>query len=194
MAEQKFYGIKASRGIAHGKVMLYQPKELVVSTAAIAREHIDTECERLNIGLKRAQKYLEQVYEQAKQNLGDDEAEIFAGHLEILNDEDLIEEIQELISGKLLCAEAAALQGYEVQACEMEELDNEYMRARAADLRDIGTNLCLCDCRIFRAPTFRRLWSHKLLLPKTFPLRIPRNWIKPKYWALRLIKAAKLPM
>ena len=134
---EKFYGVKASRGIACGRVLLYKPEALVISPAA----GTDKELERLNFGLKRAQSHLEQIYEQAKENLGGDEAEVFAGHLEILNDEDLIQEIQNEISAKRLCAETAALQAYEAEAREMEELESEYMRARAADLRDIGKGL-----------------------------------------------------
>ncbi|WGK68167.1 phosphoenolpyruvate--protein phosphotransferase [Candidatus Haliotispira prima] len=141
MLEQKYSGIKASAGIAIGKALIYQRKEFQIPDRQIAEGDVVAEVERLSKGLKEATAQLEQVHQQALENLGKDEAEIFEGHLEILGDEDLIGEIRGKIRGELVPAEKACHDVYEANAQELAELDNEYMRERANDVRDIGKRL-----------------------------------------------------
>ena len=88
-----------------------------------------------------ATKQLEEIHRRAMDNLGEEEAEVFEGHLEILADEEVIEEIQDKIRDNLLPVEMACHEVYEANAREIAELDNEYMRERASDIRDIGKRL-----------------------------------------------------
>lgn len=76
-----------------------------------------------------------------KKNLGADKAEIFEGHIMLLEDEELEQEIISLIKSDKKTAEAAVQSVIEDQATALEALDDEYLKERAADVRDIGKRL-----------------------------------------------------
>ena len=131
--------MKASPGIAIGKALLYQQKEFQMPSHKIG--DVAAELERFARGMENATAQLKQVRQQALKNLGEKEAAVFEAHLELLNDEETIEEIQSKIRNVLLPAEKACHEVYEANALDLAELDNEYMRDRANDLRDIGKRL-----------------------------------------------------
>ncbi|MEM9424554.1 MAG: phosphoenolpyruvate-utilizing N-terminal domain-containing protein, partial [Spirochaetota bacterium] len=139
MLEQKYSGIKASAGIAIGKAFLYQHIDFQIPTQKIS--DVNAELNRLAAGLQTATTQLEEIHRQALANLGEKEAEVFEGHLEILGDEEIIEEIQDTIKTNLWSAEKACHEIYESNARELAALENEYMRERAGDVRDIGNRL-----------------------------------------------------
>ncbi len=141
MFEQKYSGIKASAGIAIGKALLYRQREFRLPDHKIDRIAVNAELERLRQGLEMATEQLEEIHRRAMDNLGEEEAEVFEGHLEILADEEVVEEIQDKIRDNLLPVEMACHEVYEANAREIAELDNEYMRERASDIRDIGKRL-----------------------------------------------------
>jgi len=70
--------------------------------------------------------------------LGEDKATIFDGHITLLEDEDLFEEVIELIEDEQISAEYALTQGIEVYCDMLGNLDDPYLRERVADLRDIS--------------------------------------------------------
>ncbi len=70
--------------------------------------------------------------------LGEDKATIFDGHITLLEDEDLFEEVVELIEDNKISAEYALTQGIEVYCNLLENLDDPYLRERVTDLRDIA--------------------------------------------------------
>ncbi len=70
-----------------------------------------------------------------------EEAEVIGAHLLLLEDPEFTGEIRSLIETESLCAEAAALRVTEESAAMLEALENEYLAARAADVRDVGTQL-----------------------------------------------------
>lgn len=81
------------------------------------------------------------IKEKAEKNLGAEKAEIFEGHIMLLEDEELEQEIVSLIKGDKKTADAAAYSVIEDQAQALESLDDEYLKERAADVRDIGKRL-----------------------------------------------------
>ena len=117
MLEQKFSGIKASQGIAIGKAFIYQQINFQIPNENIS--DIAAELERFTQGLKNAKTQLEHVHQKALENLGEEEAEVFEGHLEILGDEELIEEIEGKIRNSFWPAEKACFQIYEDNAREL---------------------------------------------------------------------------
>ncbi|MGP1954400.1 MAG: phosphoenolpyruvate-protein phosphotransferase PtsI, partial [Arsenophonus sp. NC-QC1-MAG3] len=77
----------------------------------------------------------------AEKNLGKEKAEIFEGHIMLLEDKELEEEIFSFIKKERKTADAAAQKVIEEQAVVLEELNDEYLKERAADVRDIGKRL-----------------------------------------------------
>jgi len=133
-------GEALSAGISHGTAYVILP-EPEISYCAIEEEQIDEEIERFILGRDRAAADLEKLISKVRKEMGQDKAEIFEGHLEILASEDVEEEVCQLIKEKKLCAEMAVEEFSESNAREMEELEEEYFRERGQDFRDIGAQL-----------------------------------------------------
>lgn len=129
-------GIDASPGVAIGKVFLYKEVEVVLSEVKVT--DTKAEVERLLNGQKETKIQLEAIREKTRQKLGNEKASIFDGHITLLEDEDLVEEVKLKIEDEKKSAELALNEGIE-EYCEMiSNLDDEYLRERVADLRDIS--------------------------------------------------------
>lgn len=129
-------GIDASPGVAIGKIFLYQEKELELNYNKVT--DTDKEVERLLSGQAETKVQLEAIREKTRAKLGDEKAAIFDGHITLLEDEDLVDEVKMKIEDEKKSAELALHEGIE-EYCEMiANLDDEYLRERVADLRDIA--------------------------------------------------------
>ncbi|MEK4802719.1 phosphoenolpyruvate--protein phosphotransferase [Oceanobacillus sp. FSL K6-0118] len=128
-------GIAASSGIAIAKA--YQ---LVTPDLSFEKKTIDNpsvEIERLNQALETSKSELERIKEHTKNSLGDEHAEIFSAHLLILNDPEMINPMKDKIKENNVMAETA-LEDVTTMFIEMfQNMDNEYMRERAADIKDV---------------------------------------------------------
>ncbi|WP_032815373.1 phosphoenolpyruvate-protein phosphotransferase PtsI, partial [Yersinia mollaretii] len=102
---------------------------------------VEQEVERFKTGRAKAAEQLEAIKTKAEASLGEEKAAIFEGHIMLLEDEELEQEIIALIKDEHATADAAAYSVIEGQAKALEELDDEYLKERAADVRDIGKRL-----------------------------------------------------
>ncbi len=102
---------------------------------------VDQEVERFLSGRAKASAQLETIKTKAGETFGEEKEAIFEGHIMLLEDEELEQEIIALIKDKHMTADAAAHEVIEGQASALEELDDEYLKERAADVRDIGKRL-----------------------------------------------------
>lgn len=133
-------GISVSPGIAFGKALLLKEEPIIISQKSISAEQIDAEIRRFTEGRAKASAQLNTIKETAEKNLGAEKAEIFEGHIMLLEDEELENEITDIIKSKKT-ADYAVHQVIEEQATALEGLDDEYLKERAADVRDIGNRL-----------------------------------------------------
>ncbi len=134
-------GILASPGIAFGKALLLKEDEIVIDRKKISADKVDQEVERFLNGRSKASAQLEVIKTKAGETFGEEKEAIFEGHIMLLEDEELEQEIIALIKDKHMTADAAANEVIEGQATALEELDDEYLKERAADVRDIGKRL-----------------------------------------------------
>ncbi|HDW2134823.1 TPA: phosphoenolpyruvate-protein phosphotransferase PtsI [Yersinia enterocolitica] len=134
-------GIAVSPGIAFGKALLLKEDEIVINRKKISADHVEQEVERFLAGRAKASAQLETIKTQAGETFGEEKEAIFEGHIMLLEDEELEQEIITLIKDELSSADAAAYSVIEGQAKALEELDDEYLKERAADVRDIGKRL-----------------------------------------------------
>ncbi|OTA15286.1 phosphoenolpyruvate-protein phosphotransferase [Xenorhabdus vietnamensis] len=134
-------GILVSPGIAFGKALLLKEDPIIINQKKIIPEQVEQEISRFKQGRDKSSAQLETIRETAEKNLGAEKAEIFEGHIMLLEDEELEQEIVTLIKKNLATADAAVYSVIEDQAKALEELDDEYLRERAADVRDIGKRL-----------------------------------------------------
>lgn len=134
-------GILASPGIAFGKALLLKEDEIVIDRKKISADQVDQEVERFLSGRAKASAQLETIKTKAGETFGEEKEAIFEGHIMLLEDEELEQEIIALIKDKHMTTDAAAHEVIEGQASALEELDDEYLKERAADVRDIGKRL-----------------------------------------------------
>ncbi|MBC5304788.1 phosphoenolpyruvate-protein phosphotransferase PtsI [Klebsiella pneumoniae] len=134
-------GILASPGIAFGKALLLKEDEIVIDRKKISADKVDQEVERFLSGRAKASAQLEVIKTKAGETFGEEKEAIFEGHIMLLEDEELEQEIIALIKDKHMTADAAANEVIDGQATGLEELDDEYLKERAADVRDIGKRL-----------------------------------------------------
>ena len=134
-------GILESPGIAFGKALLLKEDEIVIDRKKISADQVDQEVERFLSGRAKASAQLETIKTKAGETFGEEKEAIFEGHIMLLEDEELEQEIIALIKDKHMTADAAAHEVIEGQASALEELDDEYLKERAADVRDIGKRL-----------------------------------------------------
>jgi len=131
-------GIGASEGVSIGKVLLFIAEEIVIPETKAENSTIEAELAKLRDGLKQSKIQLIAIREKVKEKMGEDKAAIFDGHIMLLEDEDLLMEVQDKIKGEGMPAAKALKEGID-EYCEMiSQLDDAYLRERAADLKDIG--------------------------------------------------------
>lgn len=134
-------GILVSPGIAFGKALLLKEDEILIDQKKISLEHINQEITRFEEGRDKTVAQLTAIQTKTEKTLGEEKAAIFESHIMLLEDEELEKEIITLISDEQFTADAAVHRTIEEQANALEELDDEYLKERAVDIRDIGKRL-----------------------------------------------------
>lgn len=134
-------GIPASPGIVFGKALVLKEEKIVIDYSKIGDDQLDAEVARFYEGRTAAVEQLSSIRDRALKSLGEDKAAIFEGHLMILEDEELEEEIIEYLRSHKVNAAAAASKIIDQQVTMLSEIDDEYLKERAGDIRDIGNRL-----------------------------------------------------
>lgn len=134
-------GIPASPGIAFGKALLLKEDEIIINTLKISEDQVSAQVSRFLDARSKAATQLEAIKIKAGETFGAEKEAIFEGHIMLLEDEELELEIIDLIKKDHQTADAAVKTVIEDQATALEELDDEYLKERAADVRDIGKRL-----------------------------------------------------
>ena len=134
-------GIPASPGIVLGKALVLKEEKIVLDMQKIKDSQVDEEIARFYAGREAAVEQLNSIKERAYQSLGEEKAAIFEGHLMILEDEELEEEIIDYIRSNHVNAAVAANVVIDQQVAILSEIDDEYLKERAGDIRDIGNRL-----------------------------------------------------
>ncbi|PKF78253.1 phosphoenolpyruvate--protein phosphotransferase [Vibrio sp. vnigr-6D03] len=132
-------GILASPGIAFGKALLLQEDEIVLNTNTITDDQVEAEVQCFYDARNKSSHQLEIIKQKALETFGEEKEAIFEGHIMLLEDEELEEEILALIKNDKLSADNAIYSVIEEQATALESLDDEYLKERATDIRDIGS-------------------------------------------------------
>lgn len=132
-------GIAASTGIAIAKAFRLENPELTVEQQQVGNPA--EEIVRFDAAVAQAAAELEIIQEKTAQQISDKEAAIFGAHLLVLSDPELIGPIKERISADSVNAEFALQETSDMFITMFEAMDNEYMKERAADIRDVRKRL-----------------------------------------------------
>ncbi|MCC0655689.1 phosphoenolpyruvate--protein phosphotransferase [Clostridioides sp. ES-S-0123-01] len=134
-----YKGIGASPGIALGKALVVEHSELVIEKKTI--DNVEAEVAKLENAVVVSKEELIKVKEKASQELGEEEAEIFEAHLLVLEDPELIGSAIDKIKTENVNAEYALNEIKEMFVSMFESMDNEYMKERAADIKDVTNRI-----------------------------------------------------
>ena len=136
---EQIFGKGVSKGVAAGPISFYRrasgviPRHEVSDTAA--------ELERFRAARETAKEQLAKLYDKALAEVGEDAAMLFEAHQMMLDDLDFVESIEGMIENDRVNAEAA-VSDTGAQFAEMfAAMDDSYMQARAADIRDISARV-----------------------------------------------------
>lgn len=123
-------------GIAIGKLHIYNKENLQVKREHI--EDVEKETERFHAAKDKAIKQLAELYDKAIATVGAANAAIFEIHQMMLQDDDYIESVENMIRAQQINAEYAVAMTGDNFANMFAAMDDDYMRGRAADVKDIS--------------------------------------------------------
>ncbi|MCS0791157.1 phosphoenolpyruvate--protein phosphotransferase [Cytobacillus pseudoceanisediminis] len=128
-------GIAASSGIAIAKAYRLVEPDLSFDRKTV--ENAEQEVKRFQSALAESKGELEVIRDNAHKELGADKAAIFDAHLLVLSDPELVSPIEDKIKTDKVNAESALKETADMFITMFEQMDNEYMKERAADIRDV---------------------------------------------------------
>ena len=136
---EKFAGKSIFRKVAIGKIFFYEKNTAVVKRTKI--EDAKTELDRFEHAKETAKAQLQNLYEKALQEVGDSGTAIFEVHMMMIDDLDYNGSIQNMIESQSVNAEYAVAMTGDNFSTMFAEMDDDYMKARAADVKDISERL-----------------------------------------------------
>ncbi len=136
---QCFQGKSVYKGIVMGPVAVLKKNDYQVKRARI--EDPEAEVKRVEEAVEVSKKQLGRLYDKAVREVGEASAAIFEVHQMMLEDEDYLESMQNMIRTELVNAEYAAAATGDNFAEMFAAMDDEYMKARSADVKDISERL-----------------------------------------------------
>lgn len=134
-------GIGASMGIAIGKSFVLPNWEWEVPDNKVDVADFAREFERVYEGIRTSKFEIQQIKEELREVVGSDESQIFDAHLAILDDPVFMNEIQGIIQRQYKAAEVAVKEAIDHFVTMFDLLDDDYMKERALDIKDVGNRL-----------------------------------------------------
>ena len=133
---QIYKGKSVFGGIAMGRIRVYKKDQQLVKRQEI--EDAEAECVRYRNARDEALKQLQELYDKALREVGEENAAIFEVHQMMLEDDDYNESVEDIIRTEQVNAEYAVAATGDNFAGMFAAMDDEYMRGRAADVKDIS--------------------------------------------------------
>jgi phosphotransferase system enzyme I (PtsI) len=134
-------GIGASSGIAIGRAFVLPAWEWDFPEKSVDVSELAYEFERLYDGIRTSKDEIRSMKAEISEAIGGDEGSIFDAHLAILDDPVFMREIQGIIQRQYKAAEVAVKEAIDKFSSMFELLEDEYMKERALDIKDVGNRL-----------------------------------------------------
>ncbi|MFW6139894.1 MAG: phosphoenolpyruvate--protein phosphotransferase [Acidobacteriota bacterium] len=171
-------GTGVSPGIAVGEVLLSEGVVFTSRKNRIDPEHVEGEIERLRIAIHRTEDQLTKIKEKIGKKVGSDHSFIFEAHLFILRDESLISKIKNIIKEDKTKAERAISKVYEEYSKMFESIEDDYLKQREYDLKDVLSKLYLnleSDKKLKKDDGKERILVAHDLLPSEAALKLSQG-------------------
>ena len=136
---QCFHGKSVYKGIAMGPIVVLKKNDYQVKRTRI--EDPEAEVKRVDTALEKSKEQLQKLYDKAVREVGEASAAIFEVHQMMLEDDDYLEAIQNTIRTEQVNAEYAVATTGDNFAEMFASMDDDYMKARSADIKDISERL-----------------------------------------------------
>mgnify|MGYP002510752677 FL=1 len=136
---REFSGKSVYKGIALGPVMVLKKQDNLIRRKGI--KDIDAEIKRVEEAILAAKEQLKELYQKAVKEVGEANAAIFEVHQMMLEDSDYMESIHNIIQTEMVNAEFAVAKTEDNFSEMFSSMDNEYFKARSADVKDISNRL-----------------------------------------------------
>lgn len=141
---KRYSGKSIYKGIAIGPVRIFKKAQYDTSKHEISNP--EAEIERYNAARDKAVQQLQAVYKKAKEEVGQEAANIFDVQSMLLGDDDYTDSVYSLIRDEKTNAEYAVFQSGETISKIFSEMDDEYMKARSADIKDVSRRVITVLC------------------------------------------------
>jgi len=135
--EKVFNGIPVSGGVCRGKVVVLSGRTAQVSKRELEDSQIQGEMSRLEQALLETRNQILDVQNRVSQHMGAKEGSIFDAHLLVLEDRTLLDEVTRNIEESKTNADYAFHLVAEKYASALSQIPDDYLRERAADMRDV---------------------------------------------------------
>ncbi|QWU13448.1 phosphotransferase system, enzyme I, PtsI [Paenibacillus sophorae] len=134
-------GIGAAAGVAIGKAFVLPNWEWSMPETQVNPVDLAKEFERLYEGIRTSKDEIEFIKKEFREVVGPEESSIFDAHLAILDDPVFMSEIRGIIERQYKAAEVAVKEAIDHFVAMFDLLDDEYMKERAVDIKDVGNRL-----------------------------------------------------
>ena len=140
-AEKVYRGIPVSGGVSRGTVYVLAPSENCIPQRKISTDEVGIEMERLEKALIQTRQQILDVQRQVEEAMGAEDASIFDAHLLVLEDQTLLDEVARNLTTNHVNVEFAFSDVAEKYAATLSRIDDDYLRERASDLRDVTSRV-----------------------------------------------------
>ncbi|WP_432667085.1 phosphoenolpyruvate--protein phosphotransferase [Wukongibacter baidiensis] len=134
-------GIGASSGIGIGKVLILDEPDIVINSEKISGEELNNEISKFKDALKKSVKQLDDIKHKSIANSDEEAIAIIEAHMMLVEDPTLSEEIESKIKDEEIRAEYGLKKIIDEKVKLFESFEDEYLRERANDIRDIGDRI-----------------------------------------------------
>ncbi|KGA98131.1 phosphoenolpyruvate-protein phosphotransferase [Alkalihalobacillus alcalophilus ATCC 27647 = CGMCC 1.3604] len=132
-------GVAAAQGVAIAKAFLHEEPTFDIVASKV--ESVEDEVQRFDEALAISKQELSKIKDETEEKMGADKAEIFAAHLLVLADPELVDAVKDKIRTEQYNAGFALNEVATMFITMFENMDNEYMKERAADIYDVKTRV-----------------------------------------------------
>ena len=139
--ESILYGIPASPGVSHGQVFRFLHRDVEVLSYDVQEDDQDAEIARFEEALLETKDQISKIRDDVARNLGEDEAAIFDAHILVLEDKALIDDVVSEVRTSGDNVEQCLHRVTQRYIDYFSQLEDEYLRERASDLKDISRRL-----------------------------------------------------
>ena len=136
--ELRLAGIPASPGVVSGQLAVFAHEEVRIHPTPIQEDQIDNEMRRLEAALLKTREQIQKIKEQLAHSIGEQETGIFEAHLLVAGDSTIVSAVRKQLQLRKICVEHVYQHVIHTYAQSLRQVEDPYLRERAADILDVG--------------------------------------------------------